>query len=100
MQRENGKQKHPKLCNSAKSTDRVAVPTRATVEESRRKHRTHLRKYNITCQTLNRTRVTSCEDNASALNAEAHTDEHLELAVWDDHEFTRDVPELDFQDGA
>ena len=56
-----------------------------------------------TLQTLNRTRnleVTGCEDNASALNAEAHTDDHLELAVWDDHEFTRDVPELDFQDGA
>ena len=26
---------------------------------------------------------TGCEDNASALNAEGHTDEHLELAVWD-----------------
>ena len=28
------------------------------------------------------------------------TGDHLELAVEDDHEFTRDVPELDFQDGA
>ena len=56
-----------------------------------------------TFQTLNRTRnveVTGCEDNASALNSEAHTDEHLELAVQDDHEFTHDIPELDFQDGA
>ena len=30
-----------------------------------------------------RLEVTGCEDNASACNAEAHTDEHLELAVWD-----------------
>ena len=47
-----------------------------------------------------RLEVSGCEDNASALNAEAHTDEHLELAVWDDHESTHDVPELDFQDDA
>ena len=30
-----------------------------------------------------RLEVTGCEDNASGRNAEAHTDEHLELAVWD-----------------
>ena len=38
-----------------------------------------------TFQTLNRTRnleVTGCEDNAPALNADAHTGEHLELEVY------------------
>ena len=34
--------------------------------------------------------MTSCEDNASALNAERHTDERMELAVQDDHEFHDD----------
>ena len=38
-----------------------------------------------------RLEVSGCEHNASALNAEAHTDEH---------ESTHDVPELDFQDDA
>ena len=44
-------------------------------------------------QTHNRTRnleVTGCEDNAFALDAEAHTAEHRGLAVQGDHECTHD----------
>ena len=54
-------------------------------------------------QTLNLTRnleVTGNDDNAFAFDAEAPTDEHMRLAVQGDHEYTHDVPELDFQDGA
>ena len=53
--------------------------------------------------TYNRTRnleVTGCEGTALALAAEAHTDVHLELAVYNNHEFIHDVPELQLQDGA
>ena len=44
--------------------------------------------------------MTGSHDNALALDAEAHTGEHMKPAVQDDYEYTHDVPEPDFQDGA
>ena len=66
--------KHPKLCKSVQSTKHSEQSNSLDKRPE---------------QTLNRTRnleVTGSDDNAFAFDAEAHTNEHMRLAVQDDYE--------------